>query len=488
MLESNQEKWLKSILKLDIFQEIIYTISGCLLIFLLFLLTPRRYHFLAKRSKDFPLLFLSILFLSFLFIFILINQTNAKNRLFKLNYKRNIILFSIFNYAAHCFLFFYTKFGIYFFKINFSGSFVYESFFVGRPFYIFIYLFLIFYTILPILLYEVWKKVYKENLAFFITILSTAFILNPFYIDLVIGILFIVPFILYYLENIKNKIFKRKDYIYAGIFGSILFCCYCIYFLIIPIYLIISLFLNKKDIKENFKQKIIIFLLILLFSCWLWIPLLISFFIIGQNISLATNIQLILIEFQLFNLSFLFSYLGAFFIISLIIIIKNYKKSRDIQILGNLMLSSFILLFITFIGLILELFFIPIYYFRIHFYVSIIVSCIFYVRLFHFFKKGKIFGDYQFKGNFKQLEIYLLILITFSQIYFNAHNVYSSEYHRHALNQDDPDDVILDYLNEQDRDYELPIEDIYELSLLNSYILYFYIGKVFLHFQCYRIN
>lgn len=477
MSNNNIQKLIKSLLKSDIIQEIIYTLIGCLLSFLVFLFIPKRWYFtayLSFKSRHYPIMFISILFLIFVFLFILFNQSNSKTHLFKLNYKRNIILFSIFNYTIHCFLFLLTNFGIYFYKLNITDSLFLKYFLICRPFYLFNYFFLIFYILLPIFLYEIWKKIYEEKLAFFISSLSIIFLLKPFFIDFIIVIFFIVPYILYYFENIKYRSYTIKHYIFAGIFGTILFSCYCIYFLIIPIYLIISLLSNKKNFRENFKYIIIISLFVLLFSCWFWIPLLISFFINKANINRITDTQLLLIEFQIFDLSFAFSFLGAFFVISLILIIKNYKKSKDIQILGNLMLSSFILLLIAFIGFILNLFFIPLYYFRLHFYISIIVSCIFYVKFFNLINTGKIFKRYEFKGNFKQLEIFLLFFIMFSQFYFNVHNIYLSHYHRSALNQEDPEIIISSFYNEQDEEFTIPLTRSYEISIINSFFAFLY--------------
>ena len=98
MSNNNNQKLIKSLLKHDIIQEIIYTLIGCTLSFLVFLIIPKRWYFtayLSYRSRDYPIMFISILFLIFVFLFILFNQSNSKTQLFKLNYIKIMLFYNL---------------------------------------------------------------------------------------------------------------------------------------------------------------------------------------------------------------------------------------------------------------------------------------------------------------------------------------------------------------------------------------------------------
>ena len=106
----NKEKFkstLHSIIKSDIIQELVYSGMGCIFFMILYPFFPEQYWDKTYRST-----FILILLLSFLLLFIIINQANPKRDFLTINYKRNIILFSILNFAILYFLLFNTSFGI----------------------------------------------------------------------------------------------------------------------------------------------------------------------------------------------------------------------------------------------------------------------------------------------------------------------------------------------------------------------------------------
>ncbi len=252
MDELNIKKKVLPLIRSDIFQELIYSAIGCALFTFLFFLFP-------DEAWDYPyiLAICGILTLTFLILLLIFNQVNPRNDFFKVNYKRNIILFSVFNYAGLCFLYFNTYFttnGImgdnfyrtaYVTKMANSGypqDFIYKDLspFIGPLYWYCLALFAILFNItpyrmlklgmlflayaMPIILYEVWKKIYSKKIAFIISILSIIYLNDPYSPDHLIVALFIIPFILYYFENCTGKRFSLRNYLIAGLFGSIIFC------------------------------------------------------------------------------------------------------------------------------------------------------------------------------------------------------------------------------------------------------------------------
>ena len=470
MNDNSRQNSLKSLLKADIIQEIFFSLLGSLIFILILFAIPNRLLFARRRSKDFPKILLSIIYLFFLFIFILVNQNTTNNKFIKVDYKRNIILFSIFNFANYCILFFLTKFGVYLLKSNDLKFVVIDSYSNFRPLYFFNYYFLLFYLILPIILFEAWKKIYDEKTSFFISIISSTFLLKPFYIDVLIGVFFIIPFIFYYLENIKNKDFSNRDYIIAGILGSIILCLFYVIFLILLIYFAVDLILNFEDFKKNFKQKIIILSLILVFSCWLLILLFINLFFVGQNLNQERNSKNFFIEFTYFAEASLISFSGVFLIFGIVYILKKFRISRELRILGHLLISIIIFLLIALLGIFLNLYLFQVRYMQLFLNITIIASCVFYVQFFYQLYHGQLIKNYKKKRNFQQVEIFILIIIVFSQMYFNVHNIYNSKYHQSAIKGEDPDEVIDTFYDYEFTEYfSLPLERNPEFCLRDSF-------------------
>jgi len=469
MSDLELKKSYKSILKNDFLQEILFSVLGALSFFLFLFIVPQRLFFIRGRSRDYSKILLSMFVLIFFFIFLLINQKSAKIKFLEVSYKRNIIIFSIFNFSIHLILFFFTKFGLYLFTSTNLKFFLIESYSNFRPFYFFNYYFLLFYSLLPILLYEFWKRIYDEKTSFIISVVSTIFIIKPFYIDILISFFFIIPFIFYYIENIKKKEFRKKDYIIAGILGSIIICCFYISILILIIYLVIRIIVNHKDFKENYRQTIIILGLALVFSSWLIILLIFNVIFSAKGINQSITLKNILTEFFYFFETSLISFSGFFFIIGIIYILKKYKVSQELKILGNLLISVLVFFLISLIGTILNIFFFQFHYLQFLLYITIITFSLFYIQFFYLLTHRKIFKNSDFKGNFHHVELSLIIIIFFSQAYFNLDNIYNSEYFDLAIKRENPDDVIDCFYDYEYKEYySLPLERLSELCLKYS--------------------
>jgi hypothetical protein len=308
---------------------------------------------------------------------------------------------------------------------------------------------LITYYIFPIILYEVWKKIYNKKIAFIITTISFLVFFDTTALDHFIGYLLIIPFIMYYLENFTNKEFTRKDYIIGGFFGSIVFCTFYFYFLIIPIYYLISLIHNRNEFRNNIKHILYITLSLLLFSCWFWVPYLKDILFIGFE-----SHQQKYFTFSMLGLPiqdyFIFSTGGAIQFIGLIYIIRKYKLSRDLRILGNLILSVYIIYIIGFIGIMIKNPITHVRFFHISIYALIISSSIFYVRFFYFITNNGILAKSIMNLDFKQIAIYILIFLIFFENYRIFYNMTISSSYEAACEEDYPKDLIeifeeLDY-------------------------------------------
>ena len=178
----------------DFIQELIYSAFGCGIFTLIFFFFPDK-----CWKSPYLSTICAILVLGFLILFLIFNQINPKYSIFKVNYNRNIILFSVFLYSIMCFLYFKTSFSTfgvqgdnfyrtaYITQMAHSGypqdfAYINLSPFIG-PFYWYCLALiakifqikpyrmlklgmLFLYYFLPILLYEVWKKIYNDKISF----------------------------------------------------------------------------------------------------------------------------------------------------------------------------------------------------------------------------------------------------------------------------------------------------------------------------------
>jgi len=483
--------------KIDIVQELFYAGVGSLAFIFVFFFFPSGFW-----DEPFRNIIIALIVLSFFFVFIIFNQPNAKNELFKIDYKRNIILFTIFNLAILNFLFFKTDFGCngvyqdnfyrsaFITQMSYSGipqDFAFKGFsafmaplywyvlalfariFQIKPYKMIKIGFLISYYILPISLYETWKKIFNGKTSFFITASFFTFIANYLeiiWMDHLISYMFFIPYFMYYIENYLNKEFSKKDYIIAGIIGSILICTFYLYFILVPIYLIISLIQDKiqNDIdkfKEKFRRIVYITIFVTIFSSWFWIPLILNIIFIGSephqnyffpNYALDMPFQAYL-ELDLFSVLLL---LGVIFIL------MRYNSSTLLKILGNLVLSVYILYFLGYIGLLIRF---PIVHYRvliISHYVLIIAFILFYIEFFRFLKQHKIFNQFQEKINIQTVEIFIFIIIIFYQNYENSVELYRSDYYERSINQDIPDEVEI--FSELDYENKVFLTQYYEVA------------------------
>jgi len=478
--EETEKKALKDklleVFKISITKEFLYAGIGCLAFLLLYSLLPHAYWKEIYRN-----IICALIVFSFFIAFIILNQPNTKKNFLQVNYSRNIILFTVLNFAILSFLFFRTDFAYsglspdnwYRFayvtqmaKSGYPQDSTYKGFsafmaplywyllallsiiFQIEPYKMIKFGFLFSYYILPILFYEVWKKIFNKKKSFYLTAFFFTFIANYseiIWIDHLIGYMFFIPFFLYYFENYKEKDFTKNDYIVAGILGSLLVCIFYLYFILIPIYTIVCLIQstiqkNFKIFKKKLKRIFIISILIIVFSSWFWIPLMINIINIGyenhQNNffpSYALDMPFeAYLEFNLFSLVL---------ILGLVFILIRYGKSKLLTILGNIILSVYILYLIGFAGLLIGF---PIVHFRIlvvSYYVLVISFILFYVEFFRLLKKKEFMTQFKNKINIKRVEIILFIIIIFYQNYRNTVDLYESDYYEDALNEKVPKEI-----------------------------------------------
>ncbi len=465
-----------SFFKLDIIQELFFSGLVCSIFFIIFDFFPEKFW-----DKDYRRTIIVIFGLSFFLIFLIFNQTNSRFKLFKINFKRNIILFSIFNYITWCFLFYTTPFGFlgigadnyyrsaYITQMAHSGypqDFIYK----GRsafysPFYWYCLAlisiifqispykmvkigFLLTYYILPIILFEFWKKIYDDKIAFIITVISFLIIGDIYSTDHMIGYMLFIPYFIYYFENFPKRDFKIKNYIIGGAFGAIIFCTYFLYFLIIPIYYLIVLIRKKSRFKEDIKHISYLTFFLIIFSSWFWFPLLIDILFIGFESHQNNYFSPTILTFPLLSY-FQFSIFGLIFVIGAVYIIGKYSTNLDLKIFGNLLLSINIIFLFGFLGILIKFPIMHIRFLYVAYYILIISFCIFYIRFFHFLstdfliKKG-------IKMDLRLIKIYIIIGITFFQYTNYLISISNSAEYEGSIEEDYPADLIdifeeLDY-------------------------------------------
>ncbi|MFX1259422.1 MAG: arabinofuranosyltransferase [Promethearchaeota archaeon] len=488
-ISNSVKKTLISISKLDILQEIIFAGIGCIALIIIFPIIPKQFHF-GTHSFDsiYPRIMLIALIILFLIIFLVFNQQNQKKKILKINYKRNIIFFSVFNFGISYFLFFGTDFSFfgvgmdnwwrtyyvaqmvehgypvdygyknfppYYFPFYFYSLALYAIIFNIEPYKMIRYGALFCFYILPILIYEAWKKIYDKKISFIISVFSSVFLFDFFTINHIFTFVLIIPYFFYYYENYTKKSFTKKDYIIAGILGSILLCTYLTFFLFIPFYYIIDLLQKRSKFKEKIVHLSKISILIIIFSSWYLVPLFITFMIYGFENHLNNVFYYFFAEVPLFTHIFPFTILGFLLFIGLIYIIKNYSLSPDSRILGNILLSFYIIILIGFIGYALKT---PLFLnwrlYKITKYILIIPSSIFLVRFFNFFSNHGI--NFKRKSilfrSSNQLKMYLIISIFCFQMYNNSMLLISFKPYENAFTEEIPDRVdIIEELDYKDK-------------------------------------
>ncbi len=508
------KKHLFSIIKLNLFQELFFSGIGCLFFIFLFHFFPKKFHFESPlKENKYPKLILATIFLGFFFVFILFNQPGSRMAFFKTNYKRNIIIFSIFNFAIFYYLFYNTYFLVsgvyadnwyrsaYITQMANSGyphdycykglSAYYYPFFyyclalVAKvfqiaPYKMLRYGFLFICYILPIILYESWKKIYAVKISFIITVLSIIILQDPYAYIHNFAFLLLIPFFFYYYENFTNKNFKIKDYMLAGILGAILLCTYLTYFLLIPIYYILKFFQNNREFKDSFKRISYISILIILFSSWYWIPFMMDFIILGSEVHQNKWFELFMINIPLFSEIYPLTIIGFILFFGLIFIVKNYRKSQDLKILGNLLLSLYILIFIGFIAILFRFPFYLFYrFFSVTIYILLISSSIFYVKFFHFLSHHDSLNKIMKKDKFLQIELFILIFFISAQNYYYINNLYNSEQYYQATTEYKPTKQIEIF---EQLDYEDKVFLTHEYKVACFIPIYLFISP-YLHFS-----
>lgn len=148
------------------------------------------------------------------------------------------------------------------------------------------------YAFYPAALYFVWSKIAPRKVAFlvmFLTIFLRDVYLDYVYYEHITAALFI-PWWLYYVEDIKKRPDKKlRWYILGGILGGLLFMTYYFWFFVGVVATILRFavrrFAGERPFLKTtgFNHKLILGGLVLLFSSFYWVPLLVSLIKFGAH-------------------------------------------------------------------------------------------------------------------------------------------------------------------------------------------------------------
>jgi len=506
-----------NIFRSDFVQEFLIIILGAYLINLAFKLLENKFFFSYDEESPYPEVFCSLIVLTFFIILLIINQPNSMNKYLRPDYKRNIILFCIFNYIILYFLFYNTYFPFgnidpnndnwfrtsYIVHISNTGKIedfaykdksgfypplywlilgYYSRFFGIKPYKTIKLGFLIAFLIFPLLLYHSWRKIYREEYAFLISVFFFSFIANYIYIDEVdhlLSFMLLVPYFIYFFENYNEKSFKFTDYILAGFIGSLLFCSFYIYFLIIPIYYTINLILDWDDFKKKIKRIFMISIFIILFSLYFILPLFIDLLIYGfeshQNLSTSTatggiveNISDIPFDYFKFNLFSLLLTLGVFFLIT------RFKDKKDINILGKLLASVYLIFLIGYVSILLNFPIMGNRFLVLSNYILLILFCHFFIEVFNYMNSKNFIINLGRKDQLRNLRFFSLILIIFWQNYQNITYIYNSDLYEQSLMRTYPEELV-DTFEELDYEGKIFLTNYPEIT---SYLyLYLFVNR-----------
>ncbi|MBW1959574.1 MAG: arabinofuranosyltransferase [Deltaproteobacteria bacterium] len=191
------------------------------------------------------------------------------------------------------------------------------------------------YSIGPIFLYFIWKKIVTPFRAFFITI--AAFIVcdfgRPFQFfspPAFLANLLFIPWWLYYIERVKNPDGNWKYYFWGGLSGAAIFMIYFYPFFIGGLLILgrVTLFRRCPFIKRtkyfSLSRALGILCISALFSIPYWIPVFISILINGFDRSRGGWHH---IGSAGFGYSFLeFSIIGLLFLISILYMVRRRKS------------------------------------------------------------------------------------------------------------------------------------------------------------------
>jgi len=157
----------------------------------------------------------------------------------------------------------------------------------------------------------------------------------------------------------------------------------------------------------------------------------------------------------------------------------RYSSSPLLKILGNLVLSVYILYCLGYIGLLIGF---PIVHYRVlivSHYILIIAFVLFYLEFFRFLKQHKILNQYKEKINIQTVEIFLFIIIIFYQNYENSVELYKSDYYERSINQDIPEEVEI--FSELDYENKVFLTQYYEVAAFLPIYLFIVHNSHFSH-------
>lgn len=239
------------------------------------------------------------------------------------------------------------------------------------------------------------------------------------------------------------------------------------------------LFQNKKKFIENFKHIFLITFFLMLFSSWFWFPLIKDILFIGfeshQNRYFADQILRIPIGSILST-----SLIGLSFLLGFVYIVKKYKKSVEMRILGNLLLS---IVFIYIMGLLGVLTHFPIAHIRFEpafLYILIIASSVFYVKLLDQMKNKDIIGKFNIKLNLTQVWINLLIILIYSTAFNHLKSGSESDAY-YAANEQDINYHLLDVIDELDYEDKVILTQFRTVAAYRPVNLFIFPNPYFSH-------
>lgn len=123
------------------------------------------------------------------------------------------------------------------------------------------------------------------------------------------------------------------------------------------------------------------------------------------------------------------NFFGCILLVGVIYIFFKYQLSRDLKILGNLLISVYLIYLMGLIGILILFPIMHIRFLEITNYTLIISFSIFYSK---FFKDIK--SKLNLKSSLKQVQISFILLIILYQNHVNLNNLYNSQLYENSFN------------------------------------------------------
>ncbi len=215
----------------------------------------------------------------------------------------------------------------------------------------------LFFLIGPFLLHKAWKPIvgYQKSIfiSLFVFLISNAgyayLLFNPYEF---LGNSFFIPWFIYFIELKNNKNSFKKNMLYGGFFGAIIFTTYPFPFFIGGVYLVIKsiyYLLSKNSIKSGvIIQNWLVCITAALLSSWYWLPAYISILQFGGKPAKQEWFHIgrtgIMFDFMKFD------WFGVILITSILYIIYKFQSKMNQSLIMLFGLSIVIYIIGTFLG------------------------------------------------------------------------------------------------------------------------------------------